>query len=416
MYKNKINFLLNEIIRQRPDLSEDRVISLAQRKKEEIKGISDYTALLLVAIDLGVKLSVKQSFITPIGKLVDSLNSVNVKGRILWVGQEKKFKRRDGTTGMFVRAGIGDSTGVCSVIFWDRPRRELEELGVVEGNVVEISYASTRKSLSGEVELHVGLKSEIMDRSDEIDQYPPTADFLKPLSEIMSASGRIYTLGQVINEPVKTKFKIEGEDEERSLLWFNITDGKKVVRVVVWNPNQNYEWVKPGTTVAIFNAKPKIGLNGEIELHVGKVSHISPFSGKEYEIKFKPSILKDLKQGYNMAKIYVRINAIGKLKIFEAKRKSISIHASDISSDVNITFIGKIAEKIVGLKPGDVISIAGFRVRLRRGEIFIFCDDFTELDINPEIMRVLSFTREMILLPEHFFPFRICLVENMKQY
>lgn len=382
--KSKVDFLIDEIVRRRPDLSREKVLEMAKKKIEEIGGISNYTAVLLIAIDLGVKLPLKPTLVTPIGKLVDSLDNVNVKGRVLWIKDEVRFKKRNGSTGVCVRVGLGDSTGTCTVVIWDRSREALEELGVVEGNVIEVLYASTRKSISGELEVHVGLRSEIQDRSEEIDTYPPINEFLTPLSQISEVTKRVNTFGKVIGEPMTLQYTRQ-DGELRELMRFNLTDGRVVRRVVVWSEVDKYSWIRSGVNVALFNVKPRIGVSGELELHVGKISHISQYSGDTGEIKYVTAQLRDLKQGYNIAKVYLRIDAVGKLRNSPKNRKTITLHGYDVSSDATITFIGEVAEKVSKVRVGDLISIAGMRVRFRGGEIYLFCEDSTLIEVNPRI-------------------------------
>jgi len=382
MFEDRAEFLLNEIIRQRPDLSREKLLELAKQKKDEIKNISDYTALLLVAIDLGVKLPLRPTLTTPIGKLVDSLSNVSVKGRVLWVKEEKKFKRKDGTVGTYVRAGLGDSTGVCTVVFWDRSKSTLEELGLIEGNVIEIAYASTRKSLAGDVELHVGLRGEIRDRSDEVEEFPDIGDFLTPLHELTFTDKRVHTSGQVVSSPATITYT-DDKGKERVLRQFAITDGKTVIRTVIWDDSSDYSWIKPGIQVVIFNARVKSGIEGELELHVGKTSHIAPYAGEKVEIRFAPSYLKNLRQGYNMVKVFVRVGSIGKLRTSATGKKTIGLYVLDQSSDATVVVIGDAAESISKLKPGDILSLSGMRVRFRGGDMYIFCDESTDIEINP---------------------------------
>lgn len=375
--------LIDEILRYRPEITREKVLELAKKRMEEIPNISEYTAILLVAVDLGVKLSLDVSSSTPIGKLVEGLNNVTVRGRLVWLKGEKQFQRRDGRVGLYVRGGLGDSTGLCGVVFWDRPLKNLEELGALEGSVVELSFARTRSSLTGDLELHVGIRGEVRDLPEEDEKYPLPRDFLKPLPEISADERRVHTLGQVMSEPMITEFTREG-GEKGVVARLRITDGKIFRRLVLWNEIvEEYSWVKPGMTVAIFNGRPKLGLDNEVEIHLGKTSHLTPLPEAKAELSFPPTLLRNLKQGFNMASVFLRVDAVGQRRSSTTGKPVVSIHALDSSGDATVTFIGRGVEGIERVKPGTSLSIAGVRSRTRGEEAYLFCDDASRVEFEP---------------------------------
>ncbi len=380
---SNVDALINEILKHRPELTRERVTELATKRKEDLPSISEYTAILLVAVDLGVKLSLDVPSSTPIGRLVEGLNNVTIRGRLVWLKGEKQFKRRDGQTGLFIRGGLGDSTGLRGIIFWDRPQKNLEDSGALEGSVVEISFARTRSSITGDLEIHIGLRSEVKDLPDEDENYPTMKDFLMPLSEVSPDKPRVHTYGKVMSEPLVTEFTREG-GESGVVARYRITDGSIYQRIVLWNEVvDEYSWIKPGTTVAIFNGRPKLGLNEAVEVHIGKVSHLTPMPELRAEVSYTPTLLKDLKPGFNMARVYVRVDAVGKKRVSSTNKPIVSIHVSDSSGDATITFIGRGSEEIGKVSPGALLSIDGMRLRVRGEESYLLCDESSKVELNP---------------------------------
>lgn len=375
--------LISEILRSRPELKRTEVLRRATKKREDIPHISDYTAVLLVAVDLGVKISLDAHTSTVIGSLVDGLSDVSIKGRVLWINGPKEFRRKDGSTGSFTRAGIGDATGTCNVIFWDRSQKELEDLGFVEGNVVKLSSA-TRKSLTGVVELHVRANNpiEAVDVNDE-EIYPSTRSYLTPLSQITTENNYINTFGQVMDSPLTTEFTTEG-GRKGIVSRFRITDGKVVRGIVFWDDLKDYKWVKSGTGITIFNGKTKIGRDGEIEIHIGKTSNISPFGGVTEAFTPSSSSLKDLIDGYNASMTFLRIGSVGFSRTSSTNKPTISLFVSDSTGEATLTLIGA-TDKIKGIRPGDIIAISKFRSTKRGGELYLLCDENTNVELKPNI-------------------------------
>ncbi len=383
----EVDALVGEILRRRPELTREKVLRRAEKRMEEIPHISEYTAVLLVAVDLGVKLSLDVPSSTALDRLVEGLNNVTVRGRVLWVQGQREFKRRDGRVGVYVRAGIGDATGFRDVIFWDRTAKNLEEDGFLEGAVAEISLAMTRKSLSGAVELHVGMRGEVRDIPEEEANLPTLESFLVPISEASAEEPRVHCYGRVMGEPLVTEFT--RKDGGRGVVSrYGFTDGKAVRRLVLWDEAlEVYDWIEPGAALTVFNGRPKLGLTGEVEVHVGKTSHITPYTGVMEPLSFTATPLTDLKEGFNAAVVFVRVEGVGLPRTSSTDKPVVSIHGLDSSTDATITFIGEVAGQVGRVEPGAVLSIRGMKLRLRGEDRYLLCDDSSEVDVDPVVPR-----------------------------
>ncbi len=389
----EIDGLIGEILRRRPELTKEEVLRQAKKRMGEIPHISEYTAVLLVAVDLGVKLSLDVPSSTALNKLVEGLNNVTVRGRVLWVQGQREFRRRDGRVGVYVRAGIGDSTGFRDVIFWDRTSKSLEEDGFLEGGVTEISMAMTRKSLSGAVELHVGARGEVKDIPEEEANFPSTESFLVPISEVSAEETRVHCYGRVVGNPLVTEFTRK-DGERGAVSRYGFTDGKAVRRLVLWDDAlETYDWIKPGAVLTVFNGRPRLGLTGDVEVHVGKTSQITLYTGIMEPLSFTPTFLGDLKEGFNDALIFVRVNGVGLQRTSSTEKPVVSIYGLDSSTDATITFIGEVARKVSRVKIGAVLSVKGMRLRLRGEDRYLLCDDSSEVEVDPVVPKASDLPR-----------------------
>lgn len=377
--------LIEKILKRRPELSREELEEKAESRKEDLPSISDYTAMLLVAVDLGVKLSIDAPSSTKIEKLVDGLNNVTVVGRVLWVREPKVFERKDGTQGSYLRAGICDDTGVCDVVFWDAQKKHLREAGFVEGQVVELAQVQTRRSMTSQVEIHVGSRGRIELKEDN--DFPQLTDVLTPLSEVTLEDGRTHIQCRVIDGPRVTEFTRE-DGEEGVVARYTITDGGRTTSLVLWDDVvEEYEWLQPPQTVAVINSKPKEGLGNDLETHVTKISHIIPLEGEEAEsIGYELTDLNSIREGFNMARLVLVVAAVGFRRESEkTDQPTVTAYCVDSAGDASVTFMGDPVDSITPLGPGDVISISGFRAKKRGEDVYVFCDDGTELEIDPEV-------------------------------
>lgn len=386
MKAGNVEALIDEIVRRKPGLTKHRVQELASERREQIPNISEYTAVLLVAVDMGVKLSLDVPTFTQIERLVEGLNNVKVRGRVLFVKDEKQFTRKDGRQGSFIRALIGDASGTCNVVFWDWPRKRLDDLGFLENSVVEVAQVRTRLSLVGEVEVHVNATGEIREALKRDDEFPAISDFLVSLSDVEPGGPTVHLRGQVVSSPLIREFQ-RADRGPGVVARYRISDGETSTNLVLWDEAvELYSWIQPGSNIAVFNGKPKTGLSEEIEIHVGKMSHLALISGGVVEERFPVVSLKTLKEGYNMSRLYVRIDAVGVQRVSrKTKSRTVSLHALDASGEATVTFMGGGVDDMVHLTPGSVISVSGMRMRSRRDEIFLFCDESTKVELDPDV-------------------------------
>lgn len=376
--------IINEILKQRPDLSYDEIEKLVSKKMMELH-ISPKTALYLITLELGVKLGSKIVDYMEISKLRGGLNRIRVIGRILWLKNEEYFKSPIFGERSYVRGGIGDNTGIANIIFWGYTLEKLEELGIIPGVIVDINGVSTKKSLAGDIEIHVSENANIKIDFEKNGSYPHIKDYLVKLDDVDLSTNKINTYGKVLTRISSRKYT--REEREGTVASFLLGSGNKAIKVVLWNKAvEEYNWIKPGDTIMIFNGRIKIDMRGEPEIHIGRASHIDYLPGVSIEILYHESTLADIDNGYNLKKIDLRIVAKGKERInIRTGVRSLGLYVVDTTADATLVLIGDnvvdIGKKI---SEGDIIRIGGFRGAKRADQIFIFCDDSSNILINPK--------------------------------
>ena len=153
--------IVEQILASRQDLTRQDVITLIERKQAGAKAFfTTEAAARIVAAELGVPVeSPSLRFEVLIQDLVSGLNDVTLTGRVVTRHPPKKYTRRNGTEGRFIRLLFSDRSGALPVLVWDDKVATLEN--VKPGQSVRISHGYVREGLNGKVELHVGRRGRI---------------------------------------------------------------------------------------------------------------------------------------------------------------------------------------------------------------------------------------------------------------
>lgn len=364
-------------------------------EKMRLKHVSRKTALYLLSIELGVRLDSPVEERLNISTLTGGLSNVSIIGRIIWLKDTIKLSKRPGVQ---TRGGLGDSSGYAPIVFWDISREELEENGIFPGVVVEISNCYTRMNIAGRVEIHASRRSTINIR-DDLTDFPSLTNFIKPLHEVDISDNYVNVYGLVISKAPAREIKIN--DNYISVSSFTLASSDKSYRVVLWRDAvTTYNWVSVGDKIIIFDGKVKVNKFGELEIHVSNMSHIEMNPNLDIKLKPRVSRLRDVVPGHNLSKIYVRILSIGKDRINpDSGRPSLTLYVVDDTGDASLTITGNRVRNIKNLvKPMDTLSVEFFRASIRGGNVFLFADDGSNININPR--------DTPYILPVYTVPFR----------
>src|SRR2546428_10610680 len=155
--------LLNQILSKNPGMSREELLSLIERKKQESHGLlSDEGAVRLLAQQLaglsgeGVNISDQR-----ISSVQAGLSDATISGEILSVGQLREFQRSDGSVGKLVRVKLKDGSGQITCVLWDSTAEIVEKEQLGDVSRLRLAHGYTRLGLAGEVEFHLGCRSNI---------------------------------------------------------------------------------------------------------------------------------------------------------------------------------------------------------------------------------------------------------------
>jgi replication factor A1 len=269
--------VVKRILLFRPDLSRKEVLKRIEEKKKGVEGyLTDETAARIVATELGVEVP-RENFKTEIliKDVVSGLNDVTVTGRIITVHSPQTFTRSDMTKGTVAHLLMADKTGTIRVVLWDDRTSLVETRKLVQGQIIKVSHAYVREGLDGKPELHVGLRGEIQVSPSNVkdSDYPKIRSFIKKIAEIRKKM-RASVLGIVQQVyPVSTFERSNGS--QGKVMRLQLDDGTGQITAVFWNEKTDELGdIERGVSLQILNGRVKEGLNGQLELHVGKSTQI----------------------------------------------------------------------------------------------------------------------------------------------
>src|SRR5205807_5877255 len=164
--------LFNQILAKNPGIPREELLSMVERKKQESHGLlSDEGAVRLLAQQLaglsGQSINISDQRISSIQA---GLSDATISGEILSVSQLREFQRSDGSVGRLVRLKLRDGSGQITGVLWDSTAEIVEKEQLGEGSKLRLAHGYTRLGLAGEVEFHLGSRSniEILSRTPTI--------------------------------------------------------------------------------------------------------------------------------------------------------------------------------------------------------------------------------------------------------
>jgi replication factor A1 len=309
--------------------------------------------------------------------VADGARDVTIEGVVSSVSNVRKFNRADGASGRVATLFLRDETGEIRVSLWNEKTDGLED--VQKGNRVHIAGAYTKVGFNDSVELHCSSSSEITVSQEVEEELPVVERTLTPISGLTDGMQTVDLGGRVERALGRRTFtRLNGQEGKVGNLI--IADGTGEVRLVLWGdaadmvPN-----LVEGTRVAVENAYTKLGLNQEMEVHVGWRGRIVV----QVE-EFKPMAC-DLERGMENVDLEVGVVEVGLPEEFD-DAKLVSTVVGDASGRVPAVFWDGHVDPVLGLE-------AGTGLRLRNVKV----NDLGEIQVLPESSLELLDTKVVVL-------------------
>jgi len=262
------NKLLQNILAQKADVTEKKLLELVEQKKKKVGGgyLTDQGALFLVASDLGISLDYSSSQDIPLKEVFIGANNIAVKARLFAIYPVKGYEKKDGTKGEFRRIALFDGESFARLTLWDDKVKLIDELALKVDDIVRISSIYVRSGLDGSPALNLGQKGTIEILTDE--SIPSITSRAKKPSQIKEVEQHIVLDCIVKTQPRKSEYNTQ-DGRQGTLVQFNTgSENGGEVRVVLWNNlTDGLLDLGPGSKIVLSNVRSKTALSGGLEVH-----------------------------------------------------------------------------------------------------------------------------------------------------
>ncbi len=320
--------LLNHILSKNPGMPREELLSLIERKKQESHGLlSNEGAVRLLAQQLaglsGEAVNISDQRISSVQA---GLSDTTISGEILSISQLREFQRSDGSVGKLVRVKLKDGSGQITCVLWDSTAEIVEKEQLGDGSRLRLAHGYTRLGLAGEVEFHLGSRSNI-----------------EVLSRTPSAGLALSSAGSQERVPAsmspETKF---------------------------WDDNmETVLSIGEGSVITIKN--PLITeRNGMVYLNAGSRSSITKETLVDIESP-PPVTIASIKPGpklYTTRGVVVERTDPREIETREGRRTRVSnIRVEDGTGKIRVALWDNHAQIVESLRMGDAIRLTGIKAR-----------------------------------------------------
>src|SRR5216684_3661317 len=351
--------LLNHILAKNPGMLRDELLSMVDRKKQESHGLlSDEGAVRLLAQQLaglsGQSVNISDLRISSVQA---GLSDATIAGEILTISQLREFQRSDGSVGKLVRVKLKDGSGQITSVLWDSTAEIVEKEQLANGSKLRLAHGYTRLGLAGEVEFHLGSRSNI----EILSKTPATG--------LVSSSSEIHRTPSVSISPeiVRVRIrKLQKSRGENGPAWALCENEEGLTMAKFWDDNiETVLSIGEGSIITIKN--PWITeRNGMVYLNAGSKSSIT----KETLVHIEsppPVTIASIKPGpklYTTRGVVVERTDPREIETREGRRTRVSnIRVEDGTGKIRIALWDNLAQIVETLRMGDAIRLTGIKAR-----------------------------------------------------
>jgi len=360
--------LLACILSKHPELSRDDIMERLENEKKRMGGlVSEETLMRVIAAEFGIETQESKALapVLLMKDLIPSLNDITVVGRVVAVFSPKTFVGK--RSGKFASLLVSDKSSILRAILWNDKSNLIESGKIKSGQLIRFSHGYTREDRNGNVELHLGEKSEIEINPQHANakDYPTISRFATKIKEITTAhrNRRINVVGTVKELYAASSFSRQ-DSSSGKIMRLVLVDGTDAISVVVWNEkvDELEKTLRKGIRLQIVNAKVKKALSDGVEVHVDAGTYVEPLASEEEFVK-----IGSLKEG--LSHVNVRGEVVSKPMLREVKTskgelvKLVSFELKDETGRIWVSAWRQHADPAKDLKTGDRIIIKNAYVR-----------------------------------------------------
>ena len=356
--------LVEEILRNRPEMSREEVLNLIEEKKRTVGAgyLTDQGALYLIAGELGIRLKPVTSDLA-LKDLSVGVNDITVVARVLAVYPISEYKRKDGGVGKYRRVSLFDGANVVRLTIWDDNQEAMRFEGISEDTPVRISNGYVRQGLDGKPNLNLGRRGrvEVLGEGGLVAKISPLAELTKTLDEVRSEDSVVLALKAVTSSRSRSSNFVREDGTQGSLTQFDVSsETTNGVRVVIWNPREIPE-IDSGQDVVVTNLRVKKGNTGLREFHGDTGSKVRVGGRGVVDAR----LTKVNQIGNSPGRVNVEVMVLSKREAEEVllkdgnKASRIEVVLGDDTGEITMVGWGGCADRLMELDIGQKVRIVG---------------------------------------------------------
>ena len=350
--------LLNQILAKNPGMPREELLSMVERKKLESHGLlSDEGAVRLLAQQLaglsGQSVNISD---VRISSVQAGLSDATISGEILSISQLREFQRSDGSVGKLVRVKLKDGSGQITCVLWDSTAEIVEREQLATGSKLRLVHGYTRLGLAGEVEFHLGSRSNI-----EVLSRAPAS--LASSTGIPQETQSVSISPETVRVRIR---KLQRSRGENGPAWALCENEEGLMMAKFWDDNmETVLSMGEGSIITIKN--PWITeRNGMVYLNAGARSSITKETLVEIESP-PPVTIASIKPGpklYTTRGVVVERSDPREIETKEGRRTRVSnIRVEDDTGKIRVALWDNHAQIVESLRMGDAIRLTGIKAR-----------------------------------------------------
>ncbi len=268
---SEIDELIKGIIRQKPDIDENKLQDLIKDKKKKVGSgyLTDSGAAYLVASDLNIYLEVVTSSEILIKDVYVGANEVSVIGRIFTVTPTKTFSKKDGTEGKYRRLTIFDKETFIVITLWDDQTNLVEDRNLTQDQLVKIKKGYVKAGLDGQPIIHLGKNGDLENVDNNKNKIPIIDEITREISSMSTPETNLALTGVIKSPPRISEFtKKDGTPGRVLHLYLTNVTGEKSIRAAIWNNSSlSGKDIPQNAVVKLIGLKTRFSKDGSIEIH-----------------------------------------------------------------------------------------------------------------------------------------------------
>jgi hypothetical protein len=293
---SRFESLQAELIRLRPDLTREDIVSLVSQKKSKVGGgfLTDQGALFLVASDLGVTLKPALARNGLPSKIPTETDESSLYARILSISPPKILQKKEPNSqpAFVLKVVCYNSASTIFVNIWDySTASNFIKSNFAPGDGIEIKGAYSRRALNdSDLALSLSSQGQVL----SVDQKSSLVAMIPTISERIVDLGKLVTIppnkstvvSARVASAVRTSEFRRKDGATSRYVSFSLAGKEKAdspeksseARVVIWDSsNPIFEKLRMGEVITLLNVKPKMSEylgTQNLELHGDETTEI----------------------------------------------------------------------------------------------------------------------------------------------